>query len=262
MSVLTHLRKCAGHSIIKGLEKSNIKRSVAIVHKRLKLSFRGELSNISIFGSYTRGTLLPRKIDTRSDVDIMVVFSDNTYNPQTYLQRLKRFAEANYKKHEIYQSSPTIVLTLNHIKIELVPAIISSWPGLNIPAPASNFSKWLSTTPDEFNETLTIKNKKTGANIKPVIRIAKYWNALNNYVFSSYELEQNIVSQGYWWKRNLQDYFFSAMNNLELDWNEAHWKHDKLNRMHDYLQEIELEEDNGNNKNAQFLIRKLLPEYW
>ena len=75
------------------------------------------------FGSYTRVTILQRKADEESDVDYMVVFDNsNNYTPQTFLDRLKRFAETKYSTSEIYQSSPTIVLELNNIKFELVPA--------------------------------------------------------------------------------------------------------------------------------------------
>src|SRR5260370_9100413 len=43
------------------------------------------------FGSSTRGTILPRSMDEQSDIDYMVVFSDGSATPQTYLNRLKSF---------------------------------------------------------------------------------------------------------------------------------------------------------------------------
>ena len=84
-----------------------------------------------VFGSYDRRTILRRSKDSNSDIDFMVCFTDgNEWTPQTLMNRLKRFAEANYSKNEIYQSSPTIVLELSHIKFELVPA----WGTYNIPS--------------------------------------------------------------------------------------------------------------------------------
>lgn len=53
----------------------------------------------------------------------MIVFDNvNNYTPQTFLTRLKNFAEEYYSRSEIYQDSPAIVLELNHIKFELVSA--------------------------------------------------------------------------------------------------------------------------------------------
>jgi hypothetical protein len=62
-------------------------------------------------------------MDEKSDIDYMVVFSDRDYQPQTYLDRLRRFTEYYYQKSEIKQSHPTIQLELNHIRFELVPAV-------------------------------------------------------------------------------------------------------------------------------------------
>ena len=71
-----------------------------------------------MFGSYIRGTILPRKADASSDIDIMVMFlNPNGYKPQTFLNRLKNFAEHYYSTSEIYQSNPTVVLELNHMRL-------------------------------------------------------------------------------------------------------------------------------------------------
>lgn len=58
----------------------------------------------------TRNTILPRYMDSHSDVDYMVVFKDSGFRPQTYLERLRRFVERNYTRSQIKQSHPTIQL--------------------------------------------------------------------------------------------------------------------------------------------------------
>ena len=94
---------------------------------------------------------MPRKVDENSDVDYMIVFDNsNNYKPQTFLDRLKRFTEAKYSTSEIYQSSPTIVLELNKIKFELVPAY-NSWGTYNIP---DGNGGWMPTYPNDFNDKL------------------------------------------------------------------------------------------------------------
>ena len=60
---------------------------------RLESYFGANIEEKFKFGSYTRVTILPRKADEESDVDYMVVFDNsNNYTPQTFLDRLKRFA--------------------------------------------------------------------------------------------------------------------------------------------------------------------------
>ncbi len=72
-------------------------------------------------------------MDAHSDIDYMVVFEKGGYNPQTYLDGLRRFVEQRYQNSEIYQSSPTVVLELNHIRFDLVPAIRQWGTTYNIP---------------------------------------------------------------------------------------------------------------------------------
>ena len=89
----------------------------------------------------------------------MIVFdtASGTSKPQTYLDRLRRFAEKYYSSSEIHQSNPTVMLELDHIKFDLVPAI-SQYSQYQIPSPASSWSDWLLTDPNGFNQQLTDAN--------------------------------------------------------------------------------------------------------
>jgi len=128
MSVNSYLTSLASDLVLSSDEKSNILVSNITLKTRLKSYFGSQITNHFQFGSNTRGTILPRKADCNSDIDYMVVFdtSDGKKKPQTYLNRLKNFAESKYSRSEIHQSHPTMVLSLNHIKFELVPAIYES----------------------------------------------------------------------------------------------------------------------------------------
>ena len=132
-------------------------------------------------------------MDANSDVDYMIVIADSSFRPHTYLDRLRRFVECYYSRSEISQSNPTIVLSLNHFRFELVPAIDDWISGLQIPAKASDFQNWVETDPTGFNQELTKANKSHDYLIKPLIRVVKYWNSKNGYPFDSYLLEQDIV---------------------------------------------------------------------
>ncbi len=108
------------------------------------------------------------------------------------MNRLKGFAEHYYNRSEIYQSSPTIVLELNHIKFELVPAYVS-YGMYYIPKDSAN---WQYTNPDGFHSDLQECNKNNGYKIKPVIRLIKHWNIEKNYRdMASFALEQKIAEE-------------------------------------------------------------------
>lgn len=163
MSVLSHLEAVASNAVLDGTEKTSINTSISTLQTRLNNYFNNnELSTHFKFGSSTRETILPRKMDENSDIDYMIVFKDTTKKPQTYLDNLKKFVEAKYSTSEVYQSNPTIVLELNHIKFELVPAInkgTTLYPSYYIPDKAASKNDWIYTDPNDFNDKLVEKTK-------------------------------------------------------------------------------------------------------
>ena len=166
-------------------------------------------------------------MDEQSDIDYMVVFSDNNATPQTYLNRLKTFVEKRYSSSEIYQSSPTIVLELNHIKFDLVPAT-TTWLGdLQIP---NGSGGWMTTNPNDFNATLEAKNKEHKSLIKPTIRLFKYWNATSGFPFESFAMEKWVCSLSFWFASNQKDYLFITIDNLSTSNSYAQWVNNEITR--------------------------------
>ena len=161
MSVLRHLNSLSTQLVLSENEKTSISNSLVTLSTRLSSYFGSNITNHFKFGSYPRVTILPRKADSKSDVDYMIIFStsDGKKTPQAYLDRLRKFAETKYSTSEIYQSSPTIVLSLNHIRFELVPAIYDF--GYQIPSPASSWSKWIYTDPSKADQDILDKNKNS-----------------------------------------------------------------------------------------------------
>lgn len=212
MSVLSFLASMASNAVLSPTEQSSIATSITTLQSRMASYFAaGTISQHFRFGSSTRGTILPRSMDEESDIDYMVVFSENNATPQTYLNRLKTFVEKRYGSSEIYQSAPTIVLELNHIKFDLVPAT-TTWLGeLQIPNGAGG---WMITNPHDFNATLEAKNKEHKSLIKPTIRLFKYWNATAGFPFQSFEMEKWVCGLSFWFQSNQKDYFFSVIENL------------------------------------------------
>lgn len=260
MSVLSHLKDTASKLVLSEDEKSSIITSISTLRYRLNDYFGAQIKEQLQFGSSTRGTILPRKADRNSDIDYMIIFdNDGSYKPQTFIERLRRFATTKYSTSQISQSHPTVVLELNHIKFELVPAYISWWDTKYIPAPKSDFTDWISSDPNGFNEELSNKNQNNNFLIKPMIRLVKYWNAQNDYVYNSYELEKDIVNFSYWYCSNLKEYFYSAMNDLPT-WNLPQYKKNKVNRAHDIINKAKEYERQEMPYTATDEIKKLIPD--
>ena len=230
MSILSYLENLSSSAILDDNEKLSIETSISTLQTRLDNYFNDELKEHFKFGSSTRDTILPRSMDINSDIDYMVVFNDDSYRPQTYLDKLKRFVEVKYSTSEIFQSNPTIVLKLNHIKFELVPAIDKGFYSHSyyIPAKASDVNDWIHTDPNGFNDNLTQKNQNNKYLIKPMIRLVKYWNSNNERPFASFDLENHIVGKPYYMSTNIKEYLFEYMLYFEASNDSQQKKKKKL----------------------------------
>jgi hypothetical protein len=206
------------------------------------------------FGSSTRGTILPRAMDEQSDVDYMIVFNDSNATPQTYLSRLRTFVEKRYRSSEIYQSNPTNVLELNHIKFDLVPASSTWLSGLRIP---SGPDRWMSTDPKDFNGVLEAKNKANKSLIKPTIRLFKYWNAASGYPFESFAIEKCVCDLSFWWQSNQKDYFFAAVDSLSTSWSQSQRVNDEISLAKKIIANVRQFEKRDMHVKAETEIRKL-----
>lgn len=260
MSVNSHLTSLAGSLVLTESELSSIRTSISTLRSRLKAYFGSALTRHFQFGSSLRGTILPRRADRLSDVDYMVVFDtsgEERKKPQTYLNRLKSFAEAKYSTSEIAQSHPTIVLSLNHIRFELVPAIDQY--GLEIPSPASSWIEWTSTNPTQADQALVDKNKAEHYQIKPLVRLVKYWNARKSYPFLSYELERYIVSTYYYGAKSLADYFYSFWSGFTAPWDAPQYVKDAVSSARAHAEEAKRLENSQLPVSAESEIKKIVP---
>ena len=252
MTVLSYLTRTAALAILPDAELESIRVSIATVQSRLTSMFGSKVAGQFRFGSSTRGTNLPRRLDEHSDIDYMVVFSDGGLTPQAYLDRLRRFAETYYSSSSIKQAAPTIVLELNHIKFDLVPALKSWWAGYSIPDGRGGL---MTTDPNDFNEVLTRKNNNCGSAIKPTIRLVKMWNAANGNVFESFMLEKWIVEHSYWMCSNVRDYVFQVFDNLSMTGTQ--WRDERIRRAKQLVSQARSYESMGAVAAAEFEIAKV-----
>jgi len=209
------LQKIAGDLFIKynSTERDYINEKIGNIRTKLNDYFGSGINEIVVFGSYKRDTILPRKYDEKSDIDILVVFnnSQNEYTPETYRSRLKRFADAKYPTSTVVKDHPSIVLELNKIKFDLVPCrVVANFFSSTYQIPDKNGS-WMDTDPTGFNNKLTQANTRYNSLVKPMVRLFKRWNAWNSYPYSSYELE-NLIADMNFSNDNYESGFLYAIN--------------------------------------------------
>lgn len=256
MSLLGFLTNTASLAVLNGNEQKSITTSITALEQRLDQHFSpGTIKRKFRFGSSTRGTILPRAMDEHSDIDYMIVFSDSSYTPSTYLNRLRTFVEAKYPSSSIYQSHPTIVLELHHIKFDLVPATEAFFFGLQIPCKDRG---WTTTNPNDFNGTIERINANYASLIKPAIRLVKYWNATSGYPFESFELEKRVCEMSFGGASNLRDIFFSIFDNLRCGIFSAKWIVAEVTRAKIMVKKMRELEGRGATGLAELEARRLL----
>lgn len=224
MTINGYLFQKQNDLLVNGTERENIQKSINTICERLDLFFGNgkknehKIINKMIFGSYSRHTMLSRKYDSDSDIDLMIVFQDSKdCNPQTCLNWLKSFAEYWYSSSIVKQSLPTVVIELQNIKFELVPAYVNDF---NMHYIAKNGTYWQYTSPKFMNDKMEMLNTKTNYEFKRMIRLVKYWNVRKNYrEYSSFLLEEYLTEKFeniYANCNNLYDYLDWAFYYLKL----------------------------------------------
>lgn len=198
-------------------EREKINGSLQQLEHVLRSKLSTNIREFVRFGSFTRNTILPRKYDPESDVDLMVVFDTTLqmFKPETHRNKLIEVIATAYPNSISKKDFPVVKLELNHIMFDLVPAYSSYlWAGRSYYIPAKN-NEWQLTVPNDINESLSRMNQNYGNNVvRNVIRLCKHWNAFAGYPLESYQMEKRIVNMLFWWGDNLYDKFLSTLDNL------------------------------------------------
>jgi predicted nucleotidyltransferase len=196
-------------------ENTKIQTSVNNIKIKLNNTFTSKILSISTFGSYERDTILPRKYDSKTDVDILVKFDHATLDKSanTYREWLLKFANDNYTRSTSYKDFPTVVVELSHIAFDLVPAREEVGFFSNQLFIPDSSVQWQPTNPSEFNKMVSDANGKFNNIVKPIIRLMKAWNAMASYPFSTYDLERQVAGMNFSGD-NYQTGFFWAIDHL------------------------------------------------
>lgn len=233
-------------------ERISIQKSIGTIKTRLSYNFSVKMQSVDIFGSYQRGTILPRKYDERSDIDLLIMFNTTNFREltaATYRNQLKDFANKYYSSSQVKKDYPTVVLDLQIIKFDLVPCIYSKgYFGSGTYYIPDSSNDWQETDPYNFNHRLSESNRKYNYIVKPIIRLMKYWNANAGYPIASYDLEQDIAEMNFS-NDDYQSGLFYAIDHLPY----TGGKIDSLRRNNEYVKDY-LEDDNYD-KAIQWLKR-------
>lgn len=240
-------------------EREKINSSLTQLEKVLKDKFQTNIKEFIRFGSWTRNTILPRKYDPKSDIDLMVVFNtvNGTKTPGTYRKNLIDVVSNAYPNSISKKDFPVVKLELNHIMFDIVPAYKSEsiWDSFTYYIPDAS-DGWRGTKPNDINETLSQKNQSYGNNIvRNVIRLCKHWNASNERIFDSYEMEKWIVERFFYSGDDLYAKFLSVMNDLA-----QHHQHAGTKQALNWIKEYQGNWQRQADVNKQFeWLQKLLP---
>ena len=246
------------------IERKNINKSVKVILSKLKTHFDDKIDNVIKFGSYTRGTILPRKYDEHSDVDIMVMFNVDEHDErtaETYRNNLMKFAEKHYPRSISYKDLPSVIIELQSIKFDLVPAKKKrGWFTDRKYIPDSK-NTWQKTDPDGFNDILTGANTKYSSIVKPIIRLLKYWNSQNGYPYDSYFLEQEIADMNFNGD-SVETGFFYAIEHLGFSRYDSNEFKVRLNSLKSSMNRVREFLKNDNKNKAKSQLDKILPNIY
>jgi hypothetical protein len=103
------------------------------------------------------------------------------------------------------------------------------------------------------------KNNSELYQIKPTIRLVKYWNANAGYVYDTFLMEKYIISVFFFGCANIRDYLFNVFDNLHLSYDQPQWRKDKLARAKEIVANVRKLEADGMPSSAELEVRKLIP---
>lgn len=246
-------------------EVAKIDISIASLRTNLQTYLGAKMNRSFVFGSYDRDTILPRSLDSKSDVDLMVVFNHTDFErtPETYRGWLHNFAIKYYQDRygsTVSKTNPTVTIKLNNIHYDLVPAkeetSIFNWSKtLYIPKLGGD---WRSTNPNDVKHALVNANKQYNGIVRPIIRLMKAWNSNNGYPYDSYILERALTGMNFN-RDNLERGFFYAIEQLPLSSSDSTSTKAKVESLKTNIKNVKYYLALDNMERAKHWLHRVLP---
>lgn len=144
--------------------------------------FGNRIIDSYLSGSYARDTAIA-PID---DVDIIIIVEPEGWinnsllsftkpSPDTVLSSFAAAIRYRYPASSVFGQRRSVRLELNHLDIDVVPAIEES--GDIIWIPDRERGDWIKSAPRAHANNASKVNKQQGARFKPIVKLLKYWNS-------------------------------------------------------------------------------------
>lgn len=136
-------------------------------------------------GSYPRDTA----IQPLEDVDVIFVIAPDEWltnpfdrlfsgrpEPETVLKSFLNAIRYRYQDSSLRLQKKSVRLRLNHLDIDVVPAIERGKNDGSILIPDREKDDWIVTAPKKHSEIASVINQQQGGRFKPLVKLLKYWN--------------------------------------------------------------------------------------
>lgn len=222
MNINNLLVKFASQELIlakSSTERDRINNSLNTLESKITNGMSYDVYQFLRFGSYTRNTILPRKYDSKSDVDLMVIMNVSNgriMSPNTYRTNIQKVLQRTYPNSFSGKDFPVVKLELNYIMFDIVPAYIQlDWFGTKRYYIPDKGNGWMETFPNDINAKLSERNQAHGNNtVRNVIRLCKHWNSSAGYPLESYLMEKQILNYTDWISGDTFEMFFKVMRRI------------------------------------------------
>lgn len=141
-----------------------------------------------LMGSYKRNTIIAPL--SKADVDIFVVLDHGYFQrsgPYPILERIRQLLTAANLVSGIRPDAPTVTVTFDDFKVDVVPGFKRPVDGYFIPEPS--LKGWLPTNPKKHIEIWSIENGNHEGKLVPLLKMLKGWNSKHSRSLRSFHLE-------------------------------------------------------------------------
>jgi len=144
--------------------------------------FAGRIRGSYLSGSYARDTA----IAPLDDVDIIFLIDPTKWSsyyifsnppPATVLESFADAIRYRYDQSPVRTQRRSVCLQLNHLDIDVVPAIVERENTDFIKIPDRKENVWIKSAPQAHTKYATWLNQKLHGNFKPLVKLLKYWNS-------------------------------------------------------------------------------------
>lgn len=143
--------------------------------------FGGRIVGTYLSGSYERSTA----IAPLDDVDIIFLIDPSKWktsflssrpSPEALISSFAGAVKTRYPSSKVVRQRRSVCLELNHLSLDLVPAISMDSTGTYIEIPDRNLDTWIRSSPKTHSDYSTRVNQANAGHLKPIIKLLKHWN--------------------------------------------------------------------------------------